>query len=64
LPALKKQDKEAAKKALSLACQTLDKAAKQGVLHANSAARKKSRLARQVNERGAKDVLWTPGAHR
>ena len=40
---------EDANKALSKACQLIDKAAKQGVLHRNAAARKKSRLAGQVN---------------
>ncbi len=38
-----------AKKALGEACQLIDKAAKQGVMHRNAAARKKSRLAIQVN---------------
>ncbi|MEK7140246.1 MAG: 30S ribosomal protein S20 [Patescibacteria group bacterium] len=43
-----KTDKAGAAKMLSLAFQTIDKAAKVGVLKKNNAARKKSRLSRLV----------------
>ena len=42
-------DKEAAKKALHQAIQSLTKAASKGVLHKNTASRKISRLTKQVN---------------
>ena len=43
-----KTDKAQAEKLLSLAYQTIDKAAKRGVIKKNNAARKKSRLSRLV----------------
>ncbi len=43
-----KTDKVAAEKFLSSAYQTIDKAAKRGIIKKNNAARKKSRLARLV----------------
>lgn len=43
-----KTDKAAATKLLSSAFQTIDKAAKSGVIKKNNAARKKSRLAKLV----------------
>ena len=43
-----KTDKTEAKKMLSKAFQTIDKAAKRGVIKKNNAARKKSRLSRLV----------------
>ncbi len=44
--------KTEAEKNLSLAFQAIDKAAKRGVIKANTAARKKSRLAAAVNKIG------------
>jgi small subunit ribosomal protein S20 len=40
---------EAAKKAVKEASIALDKAAKKGLIHPNNAARRKSRLAKQLN---------------
>ncbi|MFA5999636.1 MAG: 30S ribosomal protein S20 [Candidatus Paceibacterota bacterium] len=45
---LAKKDKQEAAKALSVAFQVIDKAAKKGVIKKNNAARKKSRLSRLV----------------
>ena len=42
-------DKEQAQAELNLAMQKLDKAAKQNIVHKNQAARRKSRLQKQVN---------------
>ena len=42
-------DKEAADAAVRTAVSELDKAAKKGVLHKNNAARRKSRLMKQLN---------------
>jgi len=47
--AVAQNDRTAAEAALNIASQKLDKAAKQNIFHPNNAARKKSRLARQVN---------------
>ena len=48
--ALKGQETmEAAKAALKVAVQTIDKAASKGILHKNNAANKKSRLTKMVN---------------
>ena len=44
-------DPEAAAEALRLAMQRIDKAAAKGVIHRNTAARRKSRLARDVEAR-------------
>ena len=41
---------EAAKKAVDVAISSLDKAAEKGILHANNAARRKSRLMKKLNE--------------
>jgi small subunit ribosomal protein S20 len=49
LAAAESGDAAAAREALSLAQKRIDAAAAKGVLHANTAARQKSRLARQVN---------------
>lgn len=46
-------DKAAAEKALPLTASAIDKAVQKGVLHKNTAARYKSRLARRVNKAGA-----------
>ena len=43
---LEAETADEAKAALSLAIKRVDKAAKKGIVHANNAARKKSRLAR------------------
>jgi len=47
--AIKSGQSDNAKLALSKAMSILDKAAKKGVLHKNTAARKKSRLAKKLN---------------
>ena len=47
--AIEKKEEKAAHTALQSACATIDKAAKHGVLHANAAARKKSRLSLTLN---------------
>lgn len=49
---LRAESKEEAEKALPLAMKKIDKAAKKGVLHANAAARSKSRLARAATRAG------------
>ncbi|MHC4606199.1 MAG: 30S ribosomal protein S20 [Planctomycetota bacterium] len=49
LTAVEKKDRDGAVQALKGACRAIDKAAGKGVLHANTAARKKSRLAASVN---------------
>ena len=46
----KAEDKDALKTALSKAYQLCDKAVSKGVLHKNTAARKKSRLTKAVNK--------------
>lgn len=43
------KDAEAAREAVKQAATTLDKAAQKGVIHRNSAARRKSRLAKKLN---------------
>ena len=48
------EDKEALNAALSKAYQLCDKAVSKGVLHKNTAARKKSRLTKAVNKIQAK----------
>ena len=45
-------DADAVKKAFSKASSVIDSAARKGVLHKNTAARKKSRLAAKVNSAG------------
>lgn len=42
-------DPEAAREAVRIALSNLDRAAKKGVIHANAAARRKSRLASKYN---------------
>jgi small subunit ribosomal protein S20 len=51
--ALEKGDAAAAKQALAAAERTLDKARSKGVLHANAASRRISRLAKAVAHAGA-----------
>ena len=46
----KAEDKDALKTALSKAYQLCDKAVSKGILHKNTAARKKSRLTKAVNK--------------
>ena len=48
--AIRSGDVEEAQAALGRAIVALDKAAQKGVIHSNSAARRKSRLARQFNQ--------------
>ena len=50
----KAEDKEALNSAMSKAYQLCDKAVSKGVLHKNTAARKKSRLTKAVNKLQAK----------
>ena len=47
---IKSGDIEAAKDSLYKAVKTIDKIASKGVIHKNNAARKKSRLTRQLNK--------------
>lgn len=51
--ALAKGDKDAAAKALQAAQPELMRGANKGIMHANTAARKVSRLAKRVNKLGA-----------
>jgi small subunit ribosomal protein S20 len=44
------KDLEAAKAAVKQATQELDRAAQKGVIHPNNAARRKSRLVKQLND--------------
>lgn len=46
----KEQDQEAIKSALSVAYKLCDKAVSKGILHKNTASRKKSRLTRAINK--------------
>ena len=46
---IEQKDMDTAKAAVREAAIALDKAAKKGVIHPNSAARRKSRLAKQLN---------------
>jgi small subunit ribosomal protein S20 len=41
---------EEAREAVQVAASALDKAAEKGIIHKNNAARRKSRLMRQLNE--------------
>lgn len=50
LGAAKEGSAEAAEKELRLTVKKLDKAAAKGILHKNTASRKKSRLTRQLNK--------------
>lgn len=50
--AIDANDKAAASEALKAATSTIEKAASKGVLHANNASRKVSRLAQAVNKIG------------
>ena len=47
--AVESGDKEAAEEALQVASRKLDQAASKGVIHANQAANRKSKLAKKVN---------------
>jgi len=49
LVAAESGDRDAATTALQTASQTLDKAVTKGVMHANTAANRKSKMARRVN---------------
>lgn len=46
---VEQNDVEAAKQALNIANKKLDKAAAKGIIHKNTAARQKSRLAKKLN---------------
>ncbi len=52
--ALTKGDAEASKAGVKAAFSSLDKAAAAGIIHANAADRKKSRLAKKLNKAAAK----------
>lgn len=52
LTAVEAGDKEAANSVLPMALKRIDKAAKTRVIHANTAARKKSRLMHAINSMG------------
>jgi small subunit ribosomal protein S20 len=52
--ALESGSKDEARAALARTVQVLDKAVTKGILHKNTASRKKSRLARQLNALAAK----------
>ena len=43
-------DFEAAREAVTVAVKSLDRAAEKGILHANNAARRKSRLVKKLNQ--------------
>jgi small subunit ribosomal protein S20 len=47
--AIMEKNKEAAEKALHEAVSVIDRVASKGIIHKNTAARKKSRLAKKVN---------------
>jgi len=47
--ALEQKDVNQAQQLLSTTVSSIDRASKQGVIHANAAARRKSRLTRKVN---------------
>lgn len=49
LEELKKKDMEKAKESLTKLISTLDKAVKKGIIHKNTAARKKSRMSKKFN---------------
>ena len=51
--ALESDNAEEAREALNGACRTLDKTAQKGIIHRNTASRKKSRLTKKFNERFA-----------
>ena len=53
---------EAAQKAVVTAISSLDNAAQKGVIHANNAARRKSRLMKKLNEAQALDSTKTGSA--
>ena len=50
LEAVKDENLDRAKAQLTTALQKIDKSAKQNIIHFNNASRKKSRLAKMVNE--------------
>lgn len=52
LDLIQKKDKASAEKSLRAACRLFDRAARKGVIHANAAARYKSRLAVRVSKLG------------
>ncbi len=51
LAAVEQADDEAAAESLRLAMKRIDKAAAKGVIHKNTAARRKSRLVREIESR-------------
>lgn len=53
---------EAAKKAIAEAVSTLDKAAAKGIIHANNASRRKSRLIQKLNKAQASGAKATTAA--
>lgn len=51
--ALKSSDGDAARESLQQVTSLIDKSAGKGILHKNTAARRKSRLAKQINQMSA-----------
>ncbi len=64
LTLIKDQDKEGAKKAVDMAYSVLDTAVKKNILHKNTVARRKSRLARGINDLMAGKVEAKPAAKK
>lgn len=64
LTLIKDQDKEGAKKAIDMAYSVLDTAVKKNVLHKNTVDRRKSRLARGLNDLMAGKVEAKPAAKK
>lgn len=50
---LQAEDKDSAQKALASATSLIDRLARKSVIHSNTAARQKSKLAKKVNALGA-----------
>lgn len=62
--ALKSGDTEAAQTAVAASIKTLDKAAKKGVIHSNTADRRKSRLMKQLNKAASEPIVKKPARSR
>lgn len=55
-------EKEGARAAVAAAVSTLDRAARKGIIHANNAARRKSRLVKKLNRAEAPPPVEEPEA--
>ena len=64
LQLIKEGNLEEAKKVLPLVYSIIDKACKKNIIHKNNAGRKKSRLARALNEATAKGGQAAPAAEK